>query len=187
MTRKYSDPISDAFQLRSFLDADWHRLHEFGGQIAPKRRFSSNFSPRFAPIMLIRLAHWCFIKGFRRIAKLISLCNYVIFGLEVPARLNIGPGLVIPHTIGTIIGAGYVGKNATIYQQVTLGAKLVDFAYDPLLRPHIGNNVTITAGAKVLGSVHLGDGCTVGANAVVIFDIPPNALAVGVPAQIIFR
>jgi serine O-acetyltransferase len=172
------------FRLRACLDADWQRLHEFGGVAAPSRRFVDNFSSRFAPVMLIRLAHWLFTKGLKRSAKVASLLNFVLFGLEVPARLRIGTGLVIPHTNGTIIGAGYIGKNVTIFQQVTLGAKLADFGYDFALRPYVGDNVTITAGAKVLGSVRLGNGCIIGANAVVLTDVPNDALAVGIPARV---
>jgi serine O-acetyltransferase len=172
------------FKLNTYLDSDWIRLHEFGGIFATKRKFIDCISPRFAPVVLIRLAHWYFVKGHFRLAKFISLLNFIIFGLEVPARLHIGFGLVIPHTHGTIIGAGYVGNNVTIYQQVTLGAKLADFGYEFNLRPKIADNVIITAGAKILGPVTLGEGCVIGANAVVIRDVPPNTLAVGIPAQI---
>jgi serine O-acetyltransferase len=176
--------IELGFGLRRCLNADWQRLHDFGGVEARPRRFRDSFSPRFAPIAIIRLAHWFYIRGHRRTAKLTSLINFIVFGLEVPARLPMGEGLVIPHTHGTIIGAGFVGRNVTIFHQVTLGAKLADFGYDFALRPHVGNNVTITAGAKILGPVKLGDGCTIGANSVVISDVPANALAVGIPAKV---
>jgi serine O-acetyltransferase len=172
------------FRLRQCLDADWQRLHEFGGVPTTTRRFTDNFSPRFAPVMLIRVAHWLFTRRMRRTAKTISLINFIVFGLEVPARLRIGAGLVIPHTNGTIIGAGYIGRNVTIFHQVTLGATLADFDYDYACRPHVEDNVTITAGAKVLGPVRLGSGCVIGANAVVLSDIPRDSLAVGIPARV---
>ena len=117
--------------------------------------------------------------------KLLSLINFVLFGIEVPARLSIGPGLVIPHTQGIVIGAGYIGSNVTIYQQVTLGAKLADFRYDVAQRPHVCDGVVLTAGAKVIGPVRIGERATVGANAVVLSDVPAGALAVGVPARIV--
>jgi serine O-acetyltransferase len=175
------------FVLSKILDEDWNRLHEFGGIFAPKRRFRDNFSSRFAPVMLIRLAHFFYNKRLRNTAKAISLVNCIVFGLEVPARLKIGPGLVIPHTNGTIIGAGYIGSNVTIFQQVTIGARLADFEYDIAQRPHIDDDVTITAGAKILGPIKLGVGCTIGANAVVLTDVPEGALAAGVPAKIKLR
>lgn len=170
-------------RLRDYLDADWSRLFEFAGRTAPRRSFRSNFTPRFAPILLIRLAQRSYAKGYRRVASLFSLVNFLVFGLEVPARLSIGKGLVIPHTIGTILGAGHIGSNVTIYQQVTLGAKLADFEYDPAQRPRIEDGALITAGAKIIGPVRIGLFAVVGANAVVLNDVPDYHLAVGVPAQ----
>lgn len=171
-------------KLRDYLDADWRRLHDFAGMPAPRRRFSSNFSPRFAPVYLIRVAQRLYQKGHRRSAKLAGLLNFVIFGLEAPARLEIGPGLVIPHSFGTILGAARIGSNVTIYQQVTLGAKTADFQYDPEKRPIVGDGAMITAGAKIIGPVRLGANCVIGANAVVLEDVPDGALAAGVPATI---
>jgi serine O-acetyltransferase len=89
---------------------------------------------------------------------------------------------VLPHTVGTVLGGASIGENATIFHQVTLGAVVADYHYDLSTRPTVGNDVTITVGAKVLGAIHLGNGCVVGANAVVLQDVPENCLAVGVPA-----
>jgi len=172
-------------RLRELLDADWARLREFSREPPLPRRFTHGFSPRFAAVALIRLAQRLHARGYGRLAKLASLVNFVIFGIEVPARLEIGPGLVIPHTQGTIIGAGHVGRNVTIFQQVTLGAHLAEFGFDPSQRPHVCDGVIIGAGAKVLGPRRLGDNCLVGANAVVLIDVPPGALAAGVPAVIV--
>jgi serine O-acetyltransferase len=83
-----------------------------------------------------------------------------------------------------VVGAWSIGRNAVIYQGVTLGAKELDFAYSEATRPKLDDNVTIGAGAKVLGGVQLGRGARVGANAVVVTSIPEGALAVGVPAKI---
>ncbi|RYY22811.1 MAG: serine acetyltransferase [Sphingomonadales bacterium] len=171
-------------RLRAYLDADWARLFEFAQQPAPRRSLFSAFSPRFAPIVLIRLAQRSHANGFRRLAKIFSFLNFLIFGIEVPARLPIGPGLVIPHSIGTILGAGHIGANVTIYQQVTLGAKIADFDYDVGQRPHVEDHALITAGAKIIGPVRIGRGAVIGANAVVLEDVPDNYLAVGVPARI---
>jgi serine O-acetyltransferase len=173
--------------LSSLLDADWRRLQEFSGKAPLPRRWTHSFSPRFASVAIIRLAQRLHARGWRRLAKLAALANFVWFGIEVPASLCIGPGLVIPHTFGTIIGAGYIGRNVTLFQQVTLGAKLAEFEFDPATRPHLCDGVIVTAGAKVLGPVRLGEGCIVGANAVVLKDVPPGCLAVGVPARIVSR
>lgn len=170
---------------KELLDSDWARLEALCGRKGRTRGFSSNFSPRFAHIVLIRTAQTLHSRGWRLAAKFFSLLNFLLFGIEVPAGLEIGPGLIIPHTQGTILGAARIGRDVTIYQQVTLGAKLADYDYDPATRPVVEDAVTITAGAKILGALTLGTGCTVGANAVVLDDVPPGVVAVGVPARIL--
>jgi len=99
--------------------------------------------------------------------------------------MPIGPGLVLMHTHGTVLGAASIGSNVTIYQQVTLGAREMDFVYTLSQRPIIEDGVVIGAGAKVLGGLKLGTECKIGANAVVLKDVPARHLAVGVPARII--
>ncbi len=94
---------------------------------------------------------------------------------------DIGPGLFIQHGICTIISADSIGENCWINQQVTIGYS------DKTHRPIIGNNVMITAGAKIIGGVKIGDNVTVGANAVVVKDVPDNCVVVGVPAYIVKR
>lgn len=181
------EPAVTQLRLRHLLDADWLRLLEFSSEPPRQRRWRHSFSPRFASVVLIRIAQRLHARGWGTGAKLAALTNFVVFGIEVPARLHIGPGLVIPHTHGTILGAGHIGSNVTIYQQVTLGAKLADFAFDLSKRPHVCDGVIITAGAKILGPVRLGERAIVGANAVVLRDVPPDAVAVGVPARILSR
>lgn len=172
-------------QIAKYLDADWERLRTLAGLPHQRRRLTNCFAPRFAPVALVRLAQVLHTSGWTRLAKVPAFLNFVIFGLEVPASLTIEGGLVLMHTQGTILGAARIGANVTIYQQVTLGARTVDFAYRVELRPIVEGGVTITAGAKVLGALTLGTGCTVGANAVVLSDVPAHSLAVGVPARII--
>jgi serine O-acetyltransferase len=91
----------------------------------------------------------------------------------------IGPGLFIHHGFSTIISARSIGSNCWINQQVTIGySNLTD-------TPTIGDNVTITAGAKVFGNISIGRNSIIGANAVVFKDVPPNCTVVGVPAYIV--
>ena len=116
---------------------------------------------------------------------MVSLVNFFAFGIEISIRCPIGPGLFLPHTQGTVIGAWRIGTNATIFQGVTLGAKDIDFAYSVTSRPTVGDNVTIGSGAKVLGGVQLANRTRVGANSVVLSDVPEGALAVGAPARMI--
>jgi serine O-acetyltransferase len=95
--------------------------------------------------------------------------------------LKIGPGLFIQHGFCTVIAAAEIGDDCWINQQVTIGYS------NTLDRPTLGNNVSIGAGAKVIGKVSIGENSKVGANAVVVKDVPANATVVGVPAYIVKR
>jgi acyl-[acyl carrier protein]--UDP-N-acetylglucosamine O-acyltransferase len=93
----------------------------------------------------------------------------VIGGISIPVRCQIGGGLQMPHTNGIVINVGAkIGCNCDIYQQVTIGEMKGGL-------PTIGNNVFIGPGAKILGDVKIGDGACIGANALVISDVPAGA------------
>lgn len=130
-----------------------------------------------------RISYWCGIHRLGVIAKIFSTLNTIFFGIEIAIRCKIGGGLYLPHTQGIVIGASSVGENVTIFQGVTLGAKNLDFSYDESLRPRIGNNVIIGAGAKILGGIVVGGNSVIGANAVVLHNIPDHTVAFGVPAK----
>ncbi len=111
-------------------------------------------------------------KVYTRVAHLLSYLNQVLFGMEISPRCDIGPGIFFPHTAGTVIGASKIGKDVTIFQGVTLGAREIDMDYNFALRPELGNHVVVGAGAKVLGGITLGDNVRVGANAVLLQSVP---------------
>jgi serine O-acetyltransferase len=94
---------------------------------------------------------------------------------------DIGSGLFLQHAFSTTIGAERIGRNCWINQQVTIGYT------DDTRAPIIGNDVTIYAGAKVLGPIRIGNRVTIGANAVVVKNVPDDCVVVGVPAQIVRR
>ncbi len=101
--------------------------------------------------------------------------------LSISANKAIGPGLFIQHGACTVIAADAIGENCSVNQQVTIGYRSKTDC------PTRGNNGRITAGAKVLGSVHIGDNVIVGANAVVVKDVPADCVVVSVPARIVRR
>lgn len=177
------------FALFSFLAADLHRarqvVHGASARLAGWRLWLGCLAPRFLPVLLCRLAHGLYRAGLGPLAKLLSLLNFFLFGIEIAVRCPIGRGLFLPHTQGTVIGAWAIGENATIFQGVTLGALEVDFSYQETSRPIVGDGVIIGSGAKVLGGLSLGSGARIGANAVVLQSVPAGALAVGVPARIV--
>lgn len=142
-------------------------------------------NPRFAPVLLIRLA-----KSFSQVpilslfSPVITWVNFILFGIEVTTKCEIGPGLFLPHSSGIVIGASSIGKNVTLYQGVTLGAVFLDLNYEESARPRLGDDVVVGSGAKVLGGIIVGDNARIGANAVVLENVPSDCTAAGVPAVI---
>ena len=116
--------------------------------------------------------------------RILKLLSQILTGIDLPCEVNIGRRLQIDHFGGIIIsGDTVLGDDVIIRNGVTIGLKRTGERGAPV----IGNRVDIGAGAKVLGAICVGDDVVIGANAVVITDVPPNSLAVGVPARIIPR
>jgi serine O-acetyltransferase len=108
-----------------------------------------------------------------------------VYGIELPYTVKLGRRVVFEHQGAVVIhGDSVIGDDSIIRQGVTLGNKTMD---RPLDAPVLGRGVNVGAGAKVLGAITLGEGAIVGANAVVLIDVPPGAMAVGVPARIVER
>lgn len=177
-------------ELRALLEAD---LARFSGLRANDRSRSRllglrTFNPRFVPVLLVRLSRFCDERvALRPLGRTFSSLNICLFGLEVTPRCAIGPGLMLPHTVGTVIGAFSLGQNVTIFQGVTLGSKFADLGFTPDSRPVVEDDVVIGAGAKVLGAIRIGKRAVVAANSLVTESVPPMGFAIGVPAQIVVR
>lgn len=106
----------------------------------------------------------------------------IVTGADIPINCKIGGGLLLPHPNGIVIhSGGIIGPNCLIFQQVTIGSR-----GDGGL-PVIGGNVDIGAGARILGGLIIGCHSRIGANSVVLRDVPDNAVAVGVPASIVIK
>lgn len=119
------------------------------------------------------------------IPRLISQIGRSLTGIEIHPGVRIGRGFFIDHGMGVVIGeTAIIGDNVTIYQGVTLGGTGKERGKR---HPTIGNNVVIGAGAKVLGNIRIGDNSFVGANAVVIRDVPTASTVVGVPGRVASR
>ncbi|AZD09717.1 Serine acetyltransferase [Pseudomonas chlororaphis] len=178
----------DKVSLRELLRADLERqrlLFNASPITSRTKKILSVFSPRFAPILLYRLAYKSNNSGLKTLARLFSLLNFTIFGIEIAVACKIGPGLFFPHTQGTVIGAVSIGDNAVIYQGVTIGAKDLDFTFDIDHRPVVGHNVVIGAGAKILGGLTLGNNVIVAANSVLLMSVPADVTVAGIPAKIV--
>jgi len=120
-------------------------------------------------------------KPFSLLYKILYKFIQVITGIELPCEVTVGKNFRIDHFGGIIIsGFASFGDNCVIRDGVTVGLRRVD---DPVA-PKIGHNVDIGTGAKVLGGITIGDNVVIGANAVVLEDVPSNSIAVGVPARI---
>jgi len=173
--------------LMSVLRADLKR--QFNLADTPARQattlgvLSRLLHPRFLPLVICRLARASYLAGVPLLPQFLTYANIVLFGVEVTPRCEIGPGLFFPHTSGTVVGAWRIGKNATIYQNVTLGSKTLDMGFETSRRPELGDDVILGAGAKVLGGIKIGDQATVGANSVVLDSVEPHATVVGIPAR----
>lgn len=141
--------------------------------------------PGFHAVLLHRLAHWFHQNKLKFLGRLVSQINRFITGIEIHPAVKVGEGLFIDHGMGVVIGeTTVIGNNVTIYQGATLGGTGKDVGKR---HPTIGDNVVISTGAKVLGPFKVGDNSKIGANAVVLKEVPPNSTAVGVPAQIVVK
>ncbi|MCA2244911.1 MULTISPECIES: serine O-acetyltransferase [Mycobacterium] len=141
--------------------------------------------PGVHAIWFHRINHWLWLRGARLIARILAEITRILTGVEIHPGAVLGPGLFIDHATGVVIGeTAEVGEDVTIYHGVTLGGSGRDTGKR---HPTIGDRVIIGAGAKVLGAIKIGDDSRIGANAVVVKEVPSSAVVIGVPGQVISR
>ena len=140
--------------------------------------------PGLHAVLLHRLAHGCWIRGYRWLGRFVSHLGRFLTGIEIHPGAKLGNRVFIDHGMGVVIGeTAEIGDGCTIYHGVTLGGTSL---YKGAKRhPTLGRDVVVGAGAKVLGGFTVGDGAKVGSNAVVTKPVPAGATAVGNPARII--
>jgi serine O-acetyltransferase len=139
----------------------------------------------FHALNFYRLSHWLYKKKRFFLARFVSQTGRFFTGIEIHPGAVIGRGLFIDHGMGVVVGeTAEIGNNCTIYHGATLGGTGKDTGKR---HPTIGNNVLISAGAKILGPFKVGDNSRIGANAVVLNEVEPNSTVVGVPGRVVKR
>ncbi|BAU26143.1 serine O-acetyltransferase [Aneurinibacillus soli] len=132
-----------------------------------------------------RISHRLWKRNLPTLARMVSQLGRWLTGIEIHPGARIGKGLFIDHGMGVVIGETCeIGENVTLYQGVTLGGTGKEKGKR---HPTIGDNVLIATGAKVLGSMKIGDNSKIGAGSVVLKEVPPNSTVVGVPGHVIIQ
>ena len=132
-----------------------------------------------------RIAHAFYGLGLRFLPRFISAIGLFLTTIDIHPAATIGRRVFIDHGVGVVIGeTAVIGEDVIIYQQVTLGGVSTSKGKR---HPTLGNNVVIGAGSKILGNITIGENSKVGANSVVVKDVPPDCTAIGIPARVLRR
>jgi serine O-acetyltransferase len=142
--------------------------------------------PGFQALLYHRLAHWLWGQRCFFLGRFVSHLGRVMTGIEIHPGARIGKRLFIDHGMGVVIGeTAEIGDDCTLYQDVTLGG--TSLGRGTKRHPTLGNNVIVSSGAQVLGPFRVGDGARIGAQAVVLHEVPDGATMVGIPAKPVGR
>jgi serine O-acetyltransferase len=141
--------------------------------------------PGVHAIWLYRLAHWLWGHGWCVTARLLSHAGRFLTGIEIHPAAKLGQGLFIDHGMGVVIGeTAEVGENVTLLHGVTLGGTSLR---KEKRHPTLEDNVVVGAGAGIFGAFTIGSGSRIGAGSVVVREVPPNSVVVGVPGRVTSR
>ncbi len=141
--------------------------------------------PGLHAVVLHRLSHWCWGKGVRVLGRWISHLGKFLTGIEIHPAATVGPRFFIDHGTGVVIGeTAVIGADVTLYHGVTLGGTSL---HKGKRHPTLEDGVIVGSGAQVLGPITVGKGARIGANAVVLADVPPGVTMVGIPARMVMR
>lgn len=140
--------------------------------------------PSIKAVLYHKLAHWLYKKDKIVLSRIISQRTRRVTGIEIHPGAKIGKNLFIDHGMGVVIGeTAEIGDNVLMYHGVTLGG--TGREKEVKRHPTVEDDVIIGAGTKILGPITIGKGAKIGANSVVLKDIPPYSTAVGAPARIV--
>ncbi len=141
--------------------------------------------PGLWALLFHRIAHSLYNKGLRFFPRFISAIGLFLTTIDIHPAATLGRRVFIDHGVGVVIGeTAVIGDDVIIYQQVTLGGVSTSKGKR---HPTLGDGVVIGAGAKVLGNITIGANSKVGANSVVVKDVPPDSTAIGIPARVLKR
>ena len=141
--------------------------------------------PGIKGVLIYRIAHFFWKLGMPFVPRYLSEIGRQLTGIEIHPGAQIGDEFFIDHGAGVVIGeTSIIGNNVTLFQGVVLGG----VSMDPIKRhPTLGDNIVVGTGAKLLGPITIGDNVRIGANSVVVMDVPPNSVVIGVPGRIVSR
>jgi serine O-acetyltransferase len=148
--------------------------------------------PGFHALLLHMVAHQLWQKGLTTLARFISHVGRVLTGIEIHPGATIGRRVFIDHGMGVVIGeTAIVGEDVVIYQGVTLGAGAAArqgaLTRDKKRHPTLGKGVIVGSNAEVQGAITVGDNARVASGSIVLKDVPPNSVVVGVPGRVIYK
>lgn len=142
--------------------------------------------PGIRCLFFYRMAHALARIGVPFFPRMLSEIGRFLSGIEIHPDARLGRGVIIDHGIGTVIGqTAILGNDVILYQGVTLGGTELDRGKKR--HPTLEDGVVVGAGAKVLGNITIGHNSRIGANSVVIDDVPPNTTVVGIPARVVTK
>jgi len=141
--------------------------------------------PSLRALTAHRLIHALYVAKVPLLPRFLSSIARFWTGIEIDPGATLGKGIFIDHGMGVVIGeTAEVGDGCTIYQGVTLGGTSLQRTKR---HPTLGKNVTVGSGAAILGAIYVGDGARIGANSVVVKDVPAGATVVGIPGRVVLQ
>lgn len=176
--RNFSEHVVAAFNadIQAWRDTGWPMRPGFLGGF--KLVLTSN---GLRATLLYRLGRWATVSRIPLVPSVLQQLNISLHGIELYPSVDIAPGLYMPHTVGSVVFAKRIGRGVTLQGGITVGQS------GGPGNPIIEDGAFLGAGCRVLGPIRIGQGAIIGANAVVLDDVPDMALAVGVPARTVPR
>jgi serine O-acetyltransferase len=179
--------MSKHLSLPGTIYADMKAYADFVGKPlrSPADYIDALMIPGVVSVILFRLTTYCHDAGLRPLSRILYFMNVVLFGSSLPPSAEVGPGLVIPHPVGMGFSSNVkIGSNVTLFAGSLIGAAgYEDRSKDGL--PTIGDGAFIFTRAQVVGPVNVGNDAIIGANAVVMKDVPPGAIVLGAPGRVV--